>query len=143
MATNQKKTNRKKCRDLKEMTSFDENTFDDMVTFLNKEKKGKREKNRGDKEKKLDKSLKPIYHGIVKNWKDNGYGFITWNGENEEEDVPQDIFFHISQVTNYTGKKGSWLSNSPGRKCTFNLGFSESWTGKIKRKLEAKNVFIH
>ena len=76
------------------------------------------------------------HHGIVKCWKTNGYGFITWNGEDEWK--PQDIFFHMYNVKNNVSDKGSRLSNSPGRKCTFNLGLNPK-----SRKIEAKNVFIY
>lgn len=78
------------------------------------------------------------HHGIVKCWKTNGYGFITWNGEDEEEEKPQDIFFHMYNVKNNISNNGSRLSNSPGRKCTFNLGLNPK-----TKKMEAKNVFIY
>jgi len=91
-----------------------------------------------DHKKRSEASIRPTYHGIVRVWNNSGYGFITWDGEDEEEEEPQDIFFHMSNVTNNISNKGSWLSNSPGRKCTFNLGLNRK-----SRKMEAKNVSIY
>ena len=90
------------------------------------------------KNKKSDANSKPTYHGTVKSWNSNGYGFISWyDEEKEDEGDPQDIFFHISYVINKVTNKGSWLSNSPGRKCTFNLDLSPK-----TRKMQATNVSI-
>ena len=102
------------------------------------QKKDNRKKYREHKKKKSEASLGTTYHGIVKSWKSDGYGFIIWNGEEDVEDEPQDLFFHISEVKNNISNKGSWLSNSPGRKCTFHLGLSSK-----SRKMEAKNVNIY
>ena len=101
-------------------------------------KKNNRKKYKDHKEKRSEASLRPTYYGIVKVWNNSGYGFITWNGEDEEEKEPQDIFFHICNVTNNILNKGSWLSNSQGRKCTFNLGLDSK-----SRKMQAQNVSIY
>ena len=102
------------------------------------EKKNNRKKYQKHQNKKSEASLGPTYHGTVKSWKNDGYGFIIWNGEEEVGEEPQDLFFHISEVKNDTSNKGSWLSNSPGKKCTFNLGLSSK-----SKKIEAKNVSIY
>ena len=101
------------------------------------QKKDNRRKYKSHEQKKKDANSKPEYYGTVKRWNDNGYGFILWNGEDEEEDDPQDVFFHMSEVTNKVSNKGSWLSDSPGRKCTFSLGLNPK-----SRKMQAMNVCI-